>query len=216
MYPASCVETNLIVGRHPSDAATYGYKMGFTFAVIVGNHWVNRSFERWRDLYIPWTASLVAANIYAAHHNIGVINNLEAARNRLMNEVPIQQSSFAEIRELSSDGFRPNVTTGFPRWTFSRASIYKMQGTVLMAASPPNPFANSAQPASAQGWSLTPELGFTQNKTSYRIASFAPIQATVHTSRFGLPTPRDDFLLPGAWPPVMQGPQKREKRLGQE
>jgi hypothetical protein len=191
MYPASCVETNAIVGRHPSDAATYGYKMGASVAMIIGNHWVNRSFGRWRHVYVPWTTSLVASNIYAAHHNIGVINTLEVARSRLMNEVPVQQTSFAETRKLNSTGPDSDFTTGFPRRPFSVVSLFKMPPTRLLAVS--LPLEESMRPASALGRDKKAEPAFSWYKTSHPFPSFASIRAASHASLFELPATSPTF-----------------------
>ena len=85
LYPA-CAETNPLLGKHPSDFAAYGLKLGLTAGWIGINHWWahdNHGEPRQR-LYTYWTAPLIFISAMDAKHNADLAERLSNARARVM------------------------------------------------------------------------------------------------------------------------------------
>lgn len=91
MHPPG-VETNPLLGKHPSNVALYGSKMGLTAAWIGINHWWARDLhgDPLQRIYIFWTAPLIFLNATYAYHNADVAVRMSNARARIMQAVPIR------------------------------------------------------------------------------------------------------------------------------
>jgi len=86
-----CVESNPLVGKHPSGIEVYGLKMGLTGVFVVMNHkWFHDSQHRPIE-FLPyfWTAPLVITSITAAASNAQIADNLSKARAQLRSQVPV-------------------------------------------------------------------------------------------------------------------------------
>jgi hypothetical protein len=91
MHPA-CVESNEVLGKHPSNATLYGSKMGLTAGWIVLNHWwaSDNHGEPVQRVYVFWTAPLIFLSATYAYHNADVAVRMSKARAQIMQAVPIR------------------------------------------------------------------------------------------------------------------------------
>ena len=83
-----CVDSNSVVGPHPSNAATWGFAESMAVGLIVGEHlfwWqANKVDPEARHIILLFPAAVVITQYWNVSGNVAAANRLENARSRVM------------------------------------------------------------------------------------------------------------------------------------
>jgi len=85
---SGCVDSNSVVGPHPSNAATWAFAEGMAVGLIAGQHLVwwqaNKVDPEARHVILLFPAAIGITEYWNVTGNVAAANRLESARSRIM------------------------------------------------------------------------------------------------------------------------------------